>query len=147
VATDEDAARSYEWPSDHDRRPYAKRRNAIMTAPRARDWHGMSLEQIQAELRAISGTPYRKNENPVRRRKLWRRLDYLIRLRDARQTSNNRACRGRQQRTLIALRHRFRSRTLPLSQKADALVRHSTDEAYPMHIALINDYRCRFTPR
>jgi hypothetical protein len=74
---------------DHDTRPYAKRRNAIMTDPRARDWHCMSLEQIQAELRAISGTPYRKNENPVRRRKLWRRLDYLIRLRHAQQTSNN----------------------------------------------------------
>ena len=54
--------------------------------PRACDWHGMTLEEIQAELRAISGTPYRRNENPVHRRKLWRRLDYLIRLRDAQQT-------------------------------------------------------------
>jgi hypothetical protein len=54
-----------------------------LTDPRARDWHGMSLEQIQAELRAISGAPLRRNENPVRRRKLWRRLDYLIRQRDA----------------------------------------------------------------
>jgi hypothetical protein len=41
----------------------------------------MSLAQIQAELRAISGTPLRRNENPERRRKLWRRSDYLIRLR------------------------------------------------------------------
>jgi hypothetical protein len=64
----------------------------MMTDPRARDWHGMSLAQIQAELRAISGTPYRRNENPVRRRKLWRRLDYLIHQRDEEQAARTTSC-------------------------------------------------------
>jgi hypothetical protein len=39
----------------------------------------MSLEQIQAELRMISGTPYRSQADVARRRDLWRRLDHLVR--------------------------------------------------------------------
>jgi hypothetical protein len=35
----------------------------------------MTLEQVQTELRAISGTPLRDDANRLRRRELWRRLD------------------------------------------------------------------------
>jgi hypothetical protein len=35
----------------------------------------MTLEQIQAELRAISGTPLRDDADRLRRRELWQRLD------------------------------------------------------------------------
>jgi hypothetical protein len=35
----------------------------------------MTLEQVQGELRAISGTPLRDETDGLRRRALWRRLD------------------------------------------------------------------------
>jgi hypothetical protein len=37
----------------------------------------MSLDKIQSELRAISGTPSRDEPDRLRRRELWRRLDAL----------------------------------------------------------------------
>jgi hypothetical protein len=39
----------------------------------------MPLEQIQAELRMISGTPLRSQADAARRRDLWRRLDHFVR--------------------------------------------------------------------
>jgi hypothetical protein len=41
----------------------------------------MGLEQIQAELRAVSGKPYRFPADADRRRELWRRLDEELRRR------------------------------------------------------------------
>jgi hypothetical protein len=40
----------------------------------------IALEQIQAELRAISGTPTQDEADRMRRRALWRRLDLLVAL-------------------------------------------------------------------
>jgi hypothetical protein len=40
---------------------------------------GMSLEQIQQQLRAISGLPFRCKDDAAYRRELWRQLDRLIR--------------------------------------------------------------------
>jgi hypothetical protein len=39
----------------------------------------MTLEQIQAELRVISGTPLRSEVDRIHRQELWRRLDQLVR--------------------------------------------------------------------
>lgn len=38
----------------------------------------MTLEQIQTELRAVSGTPSRFEGDTLRRQQLWRRLDQLV---------------------------------------------------------------------
>jgi hypothetical protein len=38
----------------------------------------MSLEEIRAELRIISGTPLRDDTDRQRRQILWRQLDQLI---------------------------------------------------------------------
>jgi hypothetical protein len=37
----------------------------------------MALAEIERELRAVSGTPYRSPTDIERRRHLWRRLDEL----------------------------------------------------------------------
>jgi hypothetical protein len=39
----------------------------------------MTLRQIQAELRAISGTPYRDADDRLRRQALWCRIDAMVR--------------------------------------------------------------------
>ena len=39
----------------------------------------MTLAQIQAELRPISGSPYQSEEDRLRRMDLWKRLDTLAR--------------------------------------------------------------------
>jgi hypothetical protein len=39
----------------------------------------MTLTEVQVELRAISGTPYRDDADRVRRQALWKRLDFLTR--------------------------------------------------------------------
>jgi hypothetical protein len=39
----------------------------------------MRLEQIQAELRAVSGTPFCSQADAARRQALWRRVDLLVR--------------------------------------------------------------------
>jgi hypothetical protein len=41
----------------------------------------MPLEQIQQQLRAISGYPLRCKDDAVYRRELWRQLDRLIQVR------------------------------------------------------------------
>jgi hypothetical protein len=41
----------------------------------------MTLEQIQTELRAVSGTPLRSEVDAVYRRELWQQLDRLVRVR------------------------------------------------------------------
>ena len=46
------------------------------------DVEAMSLEVIQAELRAISGTRLRSDADAHRRQALWRRLDALVAGRD-----------------------------------------------------------------
>jgi hypothetical protein len=38
----------------------------------------MRLDQIKAELRVISGTALRSEDDRLRRQALWRRLDHLI---------------------------------------------------------------------
>jgi hypothetical protein len=38
----------------------------------------MRLDQIKAELRVISGTPLRSEDDRLRRQALWQRLDQLI---------------------------------------------------------------------
>ena len=43
----------------------------------------MNLDAIRAELWAISGTPYRSEDDLHRRQALWRRLDRLVAARDA----------------------------------------------------------------
>jgi hypothetical protein len=50
----------------------------------------MTLEQIQTELRALSGTPFRDEADRLRRRELWRRVDALC----ARSSSNNKLASG-----------------------------------------------------
>ena len=40
---------------------------------------GMSLEQIQQQLRTISGLPLRCKDDAAYRRELWRQLDRLVR--------------------------------------------------------------------
>jgi hypothetical protein len=39
----------------------------------------MTLDQIQAELRVISGPPLRSEVDRIHRQVLWRRLDQLVR--------------------------------------------------------------------
>jgi hypothetical protein len=43
----------------------------------------LTLEQIQAELRIVSGTPICSELDAVRRRELWLRLDCLVASRDS----------------------------------------------------------------
>jgi hypothetical protein len=42
------------------------------------DIASMTLEQVQAELRSVTGTRWRSPEDPLRRQLLWRRLDELM---------------------------------------------------------------------
>jgi hypothetical protein len=61
----------------------------------------MTLEQIQSELRAISGTPLRDEADRLRRRELWRRLDALCAANDKRASDADagdcRSQRGKEQ--------------------------------------------------
>jgi hypothetical protein len=41
----------------------------------------MTLEQIQDELRRVTGTPWKTEADGPRRQALWRRLDQLVRTR------------------------------------------------------------------
>jgi hypothetical protein len=45
----------------------------------------MSLEEVQAELRLISGSALRAQEDTYYRRELWLRLDHLVREQDQKQ--------------------------------------------------------------
>jgi hypothetical protein len=61
----------------------AAREGAVMTEGNEMTSVGsMTLDEIQSELRVVSGTPYRAMYDIERRRELWRRLDDLMREHD-----------------------------------------------------------------